>query len=475
MKAPNLGRNWQRINKLSHVFTDLSSLDLSGCFTVRQALATLIRSEIVQDSLEALCAKIRFREFSSHDQNIDPHTISDAIEIFLESENVKACEQYLAKHLDTSETLHDLLRDVMHMRDFAPLVEALSARVVKRFPETKKILANVASEVVMDAVINIVRRKDMSSPLDALKGTQITVAYMPNFDRMKSSRMPTVNYFSEEKDATTVAPDQIFRDFMALVGVTKEQWIKVVADRTGVVLDHPSDEAHSSKVIAQEWRRAVWAAKGKPLVTPEQLFDAIDASAHGFSPLIAISTDAYRFVKRDWSKSISITGGVLGLHDFDNGTGDPLRFEGNRILEARPCQFVQPELQRFGLAVSHGFTENTFNARMKDSNAFMEMPTRRAECEIASEIVTAVRVNFGVDTQWVKTEVDLDTLRDTAAEALGSHLEIEKQAANHIIEGFDCEELAALLVGVRGRDHTYITLATMSAVIGYRSEANSFK
>ena len=460
---------------MSHV-PNLSSFDLSGCFTVRQALATLIKSEPLQALLESLCAKIRFREFSSHDQNIDPQTVSDAIEIFLESENVAACERHLAKNLDTSETLHDLLRDLMHMRDFLPLIEALSARVVKRFPETKKILANVASEVVMDAAINIVRRKDTSSPLDALKGIGITVAYMPNFDRMKSSRIPTVSYFSDEKDATTIAPDQVFRDFMALVGITKEQWLKVVADRTGVALDQPSNNAHSSQVIAKEWKRASWLVNSKPLVTPEKLFEAVDASAHGFSPLIAISTDAYRFVKRDWSKATSITGGVLGLHDFDNGTGDPLRFEGTCVLEARPCQFIQPELQKFGLALSHGFTEKTFAGRMKDTNMFMEMPLARSNRDIANEIVTAVRLNFGAESQWVSGEVDMEQLKEAAAAALASHLQDEVSMTAAAIEGFDCEELASLLVGLQGRDHMAITLAAIAAPEQrYECEANSFR
>lgn len=461
---------------MSHLITDLSAFDLSGCNTVRQALTALIRSEAVQASLEALCTKIRFREFSSHDQNIDPDTVSDAIEVFLESENVKSCELHLAKHLDTSEALHDLLRDVMHMREFSPLIEALSRRVVKRFPETKKILANVASEVVMDAAINIVRRRDTSSPLDALKGFNVTLAYMPNFDRMKSARMPTVSYFSDEKDATTIAPDQVFRDFMALAGITKEQWLKVVSERTGVELDQPSDDTRGSKIIAQEWKRANWVPKGKPLVMAEQLFEAIDASAHGFSPLIAINLDAYRFVKRDWSKAMSITGGVLGLHDFDNGTGDPLRFEGTRILETRPCQFVQPELQKFGLALSHGFTEKTFNGRMKDSNVFMEMPLRRTESEIANEVVTAVRINFGVDAQWLSGEIDIGELRDAAAEALGGHLQIEKQVADLAVAGFDYEEMASLLVGLQGRDHTHMTLAAIAAAKDdYELEAKSFK
>jgi hypothetical protein len=263
---------------------------------------------------------------------------------------------------------------------------------------------------------------------------------------------------------------------MALTGVTKEQWIKVVSERTGVVLDQPADNAHSSKMIAQEWKRATWTPKGKPLVTSEQLFEAIDASAHGFSPLIAISTDAYRFVKRDWSKAMSITGGVIGLHDFDNGTGDPLRFEGGRILETRPCQFIQPELQKFGLALSHGFTEKTFSGRMKDTNVFMDMPLRRSESEIANEIVTAVRINFGVESQWVGEDVDLDELRDAAAAALGSHLHVEKPVAKLAVAGFDCEELASLLVGLQGRDQTAITLATITAVKeDYELEAKSFR
>lgn len=452
---------------MSKLDTDLAAFDLSGCNTVRQALAALIKSTAVQAILEALCAKIRFREFSSRDQNIDLDTVSEAIEVFLESENVKACELYLEKHLDTSEALHDLLRDVMHTRDFSPLIEALAKRIVKRFPETKKILANIASEVVMDAVINIVRRRDTSSPLDALKGVSITVAYMPSFDRMKSTRIPTVSYFSEEKGAATIAPDQVFCDFMALAGLTKEQWIKVVSERSGVELDKPSTDTYGSRVLAQEWGRANWLPKGKPLVSPEQLFESIEASAHGFSPLIAISLDAYRFVKRDWTKPISITGGILGLHDFDNGTGDPLRFEGTRILETRPCQFVQPELQKFGLLMSHGFTENTFNGRMKDANLPMEMPLSRGESEIASEIVTAVRINFGIDTQWVSGEIDDGELREAATEAFRSHLQVCRQTAAMALAGLDYDEMACLLVGLQGRDHAHITLTAIAAKHDY--------
>jgi hypothetical protein len=403
-------------------------------------------------------------------------TINDAIEIFLESENVKACELHLAKHLDTSEALHDLLRDVMNTREFPPIIEALGKRVVKRFPETKKILANIASEIVMSKIITIARERDTSSPLDALKGVDITVAYMPCFDRMKSGRMPVARYFSDEKDATTIAPDQVFRQFMSLTGVTKDQWIKAVSEKTGIQLDEPSSDTHGDKTIAREWKRTNWTPAGKALMSAEQLFDAIDTSSHGFSPLIAIGLDAYRFVKRDWSKPMTISGGIFGLHDFDNGTGDPLRFEGSRTLMARPCQFIQPELQKFGLSISHGFTTSAFKGRMKDGTGSMETAPSYSAFEIASDIVTAVRLNFGTDTKWTDIgQFNEEAVKEVATVALAEHLQIKKEIAESAIAEFDLDEAAAFLVGIHGRNNAEIALATLELDQPYQSEPKSFR
>lgn len=461
---------------MSKLLIDLSNIDLSGCNTVRQALTTLIKNDIVQTSIENMCAKIRFREYSFRDQNIDIDAVSDAIEVFLETENVKACERYLAKHLDTSEALHDLLRDVMHMNDYSPLIETLSRRAVKRFPETKKILPNVASEIVMSTIINIVRARDPSSPLDALKGVNVTLAYIPGFDRMKSGRIPAVQYFSEEKDATTIAPDRSFRDFMAMAGMSKDQWLKIVLEKSGIQLDKPNTAKHVDNVVAREWKRAEWTPKGKSIVSPEQLFDAIDNCAHGFSPFLAISIDAYRFIKRDWSKPMTVTGGVLGLHDFDNGTGDPLRFEGSRTLTTRPCHFIQPEIQKFGLSFSHGFTENTFKGRMKDANGSMETTLEHNAFEAVADIVTAVRLNFGPETKWINSEhVDESSVKEMASRALSEHLQIGLSAAEDAIFAFDQEEAASLIVGLYGRDNAICALSTLERKQSNEVHMNNFR
>lgn len=344
------------MSKFNQVF---ENSDLSNCSGLRQTIIKLLDTEVVQQYLNRLADRSKFKAFEAKGQDFGFDLIEDAVDLFMDTCDPKQCENFIREHYDASENLHDFVRDVITSAGFSDLISSVHQRVARRFPEAVRSLDNLVTDIVLDRLIDLVEKRDKSRPLDLLKSAKMTVAYLPGLDR-EQRIFATTKAMTKDQEVATIIPERTLKTLLQLANVDKETWVGAVEEVLGTRL---YDE---DNLTAEAWKAARWTTIGKPIVNMERLVEAIDICRYGFSPMIAFEINAYKFVTRDWSKGFSVTGGIVGLHDFKYGSGEPLRFEGTAHIFATPRDFMLPEREVFGLSQCHGFTEDSFRTRMKE-------------------------------------------------------------------------------------------------------------
>lgn len=432
--------------------------DLSSCATIRQAVDQMVGSQIAVAMLDTLCSRIRFREFSTKSQSLHYATIVEAVETFTKSGDISRCEALLRDKIDNQETLHDLVRETMATDIFKAIVSGISERTARRFPEQTDAIGNLVVDVLLDRVISTARRNDPSTPLDILRGVELTLAYVPGFDATRDRRLPTSTYNNEGVDGLSILPDVAFRNFASLAGIDKRDWLSSAQDVTGEILYHAVEGDERSAMTARLWKRAQWSTSGDQLVEPIKLFDAVDCSNHGFTPLIAFTMDAFKFTNRDWGKSLAITGGVLGLHDFKDGTGEPLRFEATKAINAKPVNFILADKQKFPIAKSHGFTSDAFKARVRDARTKSPVAGLKQENALSTYLDDAIMAAFHKLSDDL-LEVASGVCKTTLVGTIQAHVDVDLS----LIEADYTEtDLAAVMVNKLGAERALSLLEDMT-------------
>jgi hypothetical protein len=78
--------------------------------------------------------------------------------------------------------------------------------------------------------------------------------------------------------------------------------------------------------------------------------------------MIAFTMDAEEVFQMNFHEVLEVTGGIVGLHDFSNGTGDPIRFEGTLRLTPNVRDMHLCDDQPLGLIATHGFLDSSFTS-----------------------------------------------------------------------------------------------------------------
>ncbi len=345
---------------MSKLQNDLEKIDLSDCGNLKATVQKLVGSEAVEDFLRRLADRSKFTEFSTKHHGFSQATVSDAVDIFIETGDLQECENFILSNYDSSDALHDLVQDTMNSVGYTNLIASVSNRAAKRFPESAQRLENMIVDIVLDQLINMIKEKDKSRPLDLLRNVFVTVAYLPML-KNHGQEIPCTSAITSEQDCISIIPNDIFKSFLQAANVDKENWIDAVESHINMRLDS------NDSPLKDMWQKARWTVQGKPVVDVARLVEAVDACRYGFTPLVAFSIDAYKFGPdpRLEKRIFSHGGGVIGLHDFRYGSGAPLRFEGTVEIIACPQDFIQPEKKMYGLSESHGFTNISYLSKIR--------------------------------------------------------------------------------------------------------------
>jgi len=245
---------------------------------------------------------------------------------------------------------HHLLRETNH-------------RVRSSYSET---LRTKAMKMVETAIEKRMSERDSSTPLDAF-GDDILVCYIPGFHAGMSFVSTMTTYHGAECTPGNIIPSPALKRFLELINVSSDDFVGIVANETGVNLTTSTEGWSSFQVSCDQTRGA--------LLTDEAIIDGIYGSPFGFTPLVAFRASPRFLIERDWTEPMTVKGGMIGFHNFVNGSGNPQRFEGSMTIAASPAEFIVGEGRRFGFDEAYGFGKAAFHSILTD--AIAETPNRR--------------------------------------------------------------------------------------------------
>jgi len=335
--------------------------------TVRDAIRAALRSETAASLIDRAVVKTGFRRYSPTTAVLSPEIAAVAANAFFTSGSKRAAEDEVTGRLDHAAVMADLLEDLRHSRTLAALSDAITEAVLDRFPAASpREIAARASSALADDIQESLSSSDRSTPLDALAGSEVIACYVPGLDECGLAGTMT-SFWTDESSALTAKPDTAFMRFLELVNVDVPEWIEAVHKYTGQRLDEDGpDDWHGER--ARAWRSASCGhdpSRG-PLAKLPRLVQAVDACYLGFTPMIAFNADAAHVCSRDWNRPLSLKGGVVGLHDFLNGSGDPVRFEQKVTVVAKPGDMMVGEGRSCDFEEVHGFVRTSFRSKVSD-------------------------------------------------------------------------------------------------------------
>lgn len=328
-----------------------------------------INASDIKVAISTFCEGSRFREFAPVRSAWGTAAVEQALQAFLRDGKTELVEKQLAHSVDTSDALHDLALEISSSGLYSKLVDNVVQSVAADHPSVAPDkLENRASGAVFEAFMSEIKARDQSRPLDAMRGNSVSLVYIPFHDNLRSADTTKTSWWGDSSDAINIKPDQVFINFMKLANVSKQAWFEALREARRDVLNDGDLSEKDKRARAAAWSRANWSVSGEPLVEVQNLVEAVDLCTLGFTPFIAFNMDAYKLVNRKWQQGLAITGGILGLHDFAYGSGNPIRFEGQCVVPAKPRNFLLHDRIEHNLAKVHGFTNAAFHSKVKDTS-----------------------------------------------------------------------------------------------------------
>jgi hypothetical protein len=331
------------------------------------AVHSALNSNELKKMIALLCEQARFREYAPVRTTWGVAGVEETIHQFLKHGDPAKVERSLVTNIDTSDAIHDLARSISATAMYDEIVRFASIEVKKQCPEINEHqVENRIAGAVLDVTIDEIKRGDPSKPFDALRGNQLNLVYVPSHDNRKQITTSRTNWWGAASDATSIKPDQAFVDFMKLANISKQAWLDGLK-QAGFDLAAEGELTDAERSERQNaWSEIDWSVSGEPVVEVSKIVHAVDLCPYGFTPFVAFSIDAYKIVNRKWSQAMSVTGGVLGLHDFTFGSGNPVRFESSMTIPARTGNVMLHDRLKHNLAKVHGFTTQAFKSKIKD-------------------------------------------------------------------------------------------------------------
>lgn len=336
---------------------------LEACFAVPR----------IEKMIEAFAKSLGFTRFRPARHPDELQSAMESMSDFLQGGDVEACEQAIRSSLVQGEEMADLVHEIRQADFFDALLRASAAVVSEKFPDIdQSTVADITASRLLDLSIDAVFRTDASVPFDVFNKVGMTFCAIPGLDEASTVRELATSHWGHDSGCLTIKPDKVFARFLQLAGIPSQSWIATVQELTGerVDADPPPGAPHWHAERAAMWKDFVDLPPvcDGPVADIYRIVEAVDVAASGFTPCVAFRADAGRMIRRDWSRSMTVSGGILGLHDFINGSGDPIRFERKITLSLERGCFEVAETVKNPITEAYGFGEAAFKSRVVDSD-----------------------------------------------------------------------------------------------------------
>lgn len=330
----------------------------------------VVASPGVSEKIEGIARASGYRAYSKDGVPNCRKVAMAALEGFLSTGSIEAAEEVVRASHDVPLGLACEMEMIRSSGAFRSVIEMVRQEILTRCPhmDPQKALSH-AGLAVANAVEKRLTSLDDSVPFDVIDGEDVVVCYMPGLpeglspEEALESGVGLTSCRGFGSDCVTIDPDEAFARFLTVVNVSSDEYMSLVLEMRGVDLAEANPAWGSFSVLEDPSR--------DKLLDGDRLLEAIDGCMYGFHPIVAFKAPARFLIERDWSVPLSITGGIVGLHNFKNGSGDPQRFEGTFTVGARPGAFFVGENRRCDFEEVYGFVLSTFDSIVEDGHGGM--------------------------------------------------------------------------------------------------------
>lgn len=327
----------------------------------------IFRAKYLDDNCLKYLSELNFKRFTNEDTMENKIAMESAISVYLESGSIERAAQ-AARQLIDLESRELSLIDMLINSDFlSELTKKIYDDVLKsKFYDGKAGNLAKVGRAILEEVVSIVQKTDQSQPLDISKGKNVIVYYVPGASDEEKYQDVITSSWLKRSNALSIYPDKTFCDFLEVVGVSKDDWIAAVANEA--LPSHLKLMEKHMDSRASEWEMVEsWPVNGSLDIETEDLVAAVDACPFGFTPVIAFEIPSEEIFKMDFTEDFDVAGGIIGLHDFKTGSGDPLRFEGTLKISPKRGDLYLAGDDPLGLVATHGFQKASFQSVVKRS------------------------------------------------------------------------------------------------------------
>jgi len=333
------------------------------------AISAVCGSPKAMELLKQLAVKSGYRRFHHDNSSESIAAVIEAAQAFFASGDLRDAERRLKSVARVNEP-EELAEDLSLDPDFESLHKEIFDQVLARFPsERPNLISGAVSASLKRHLADEITKADKSSPIDAMKMAGIVVCHVPGLAH-EGIEATMTSFWDDESSSLTVKPDEKFRRLLMLANISSEEWIEAVERVHGIRIDLADPETSEDWELerAAEWTsfRLMPDDSQGPVVDPEELVLAVDNCPMGFTPLLAFAADAAELCTRDWSTHLGVKGGILGLHDFVNGSGDLLSTVGQLRINPCPQEMMVAEGFRNDFLHVHGLEWGSFRCEIED-------------------------------------------------------------------------------------------------------------
>lgn len=324
------------------------------------ATASILSSEGMRKDIEAFARSVAYRRFHP-DQTLDKRVVlHEAVRAYLSTGNIGAAEGMIAEAYNSDNARLEI-SSIVHHSDF---LSDMTARVFSVLRDHEIVDRQATGRMVFDHLVDAISDMDKSVPLDIADGKRVTVCYIPGSSQARNYWEIATTSWMPRSDSLSIYPDRTFLDFLEVVGLTKAEWLAGVERNVTMATAAKMGDLLEKRRVT--WNAVEeWEANGSLEVDVDDVVAAVDACPYGFTPMIAFEMDAEDIFTMDFNEVLEVTGGIVGLHDFTNGSGDPLRFEGTLKLSPEAGDLHLADDQPLGLIATHGFLNTAFQSQVR--------------------------------------------------------------------------------------------------------------
>jgi hypothetical protein len=332
-------------------------------------ITTSILSREVSGEVASFIRSLSYRRFSP-DLTLEKRVLlHEAVRQYLSSGSTDEASRVVSDGFSSDATTAELVSLVSDASAFDAITEKVRKAIETKAPELcVDNLQEVVGRTTLYHLVEEIGRADTSKPLDIATGKEVTVCFIPGSSRVENYWDLATRSWMERSDSISIYPDRTFVDFLGAVGVSKADWLSAVERNT--TLNSASRMRDHLEERIDVWRDVPdWETTGSLDIEDDDLVVAVDACPYGFTPMIAFTMQAEEIFAMDFTETLEVTGGIVGLHDFTTGSGDPLRFEGTLRFAPGTGDMHLADDQPLGLIATHGFLSSAFVSTVARTNS----------------------------------------------------------------------------------------------------------